>query len=331
MYRQLPIEISISDEHGSSHDSTIRYIGKNIYSDDIKEYIRDKRKKDKTSIKIEKEIFKFIYKYKNIPFLKEFEDSHGSIKENIEFHEDSRKIKLEFYKYILENVKEELNNHLKESTKNIHKIEIDDFIDESYPSFEEYSKYYEKLFKRVSENLHPLTCTSKNESVAVIFEQERPRIYVTSSEKINSSMKSYISQEFVKIKSYTLHCKSSQIEDIQQKLDEFKEQYETFEYVVINRNSKGSKTNRTVDTNLLFAFVGDDNKSIIKKVTKKFKKYCKKVFSIESEEFEEYFDKSDYIKQFLEYLDWEYKSDIQKEFQFDSLDIDKEGKNIDIV
>ena len=49
----------------------------NNVSDDIKNYIREIRRRDTNQIKIRKEWERFLYQYKNIPFLNEFEQNHG--------------------------------------------------------------------------------------------------------------------------------------------------------------------------------------------------------------------------------------------------------------
>ena len=77
-----------------------------------------------------------------------------------------------------------------------------------------------------------------------------------------------------------------------------------------------------VDIKMLFAFVGDEMDEVIKKVEKKLSKYEKKVFTLESSDLIEYFDKKQYIGQFLSYTQWKYKDDIKNEFLFDSLELD---------
>ena len=107
---------------------------------------------------------------------------------------------------------------MKSYIQNTHKIEINDLIQDNSISFTKYKKYYKNLFKRASRNLHPLTCTYSNETVAIIFEEDKPRIFLTSSEEISINIKSYVKEEYVKITSSTLHCESSQVDMITQRI-----------------------------------------------------------------------------------------------------------------
>ena len=77
-----------------------------------------------------------------------------------------------------------------------------------------------------------------------------------------------------------------------------------------------------VDIKVLFTFVGDEIDEVITKVEKKLSKYEKKIFTIESSDLKKYFDKTQYIEQFLSYTEWKYKDDIKNEFLFDSLEFD---------
>ena len=115
---------------------------------------------------------------------------------------------------------------MKNYTRNTHKIGINDLIQDESTSFTCYEKYYKKLFRRVSKNLHPLVCTYNDETVAIIFEEDKPRIFLTSSEKISINIRSYVNEEYLKIISSTLHCKFNQVDKITRRIDQIKEEYE---------------------------------------------------------------------------------------------------------
>ena len=85
-----------------------------------------------------------------------------------------------------------------------------------------------------------------------------------------------------------------------------------------------------VDIKVLFAFVGDDTDKVYEKVKKKLRKYEKKEFTIESSDLKEYLGNEQYIGQFLSYTQWKYEEDIKNEFLFDSLELDRKGKTIEI-